>query len=282
LATLNEARFLASLPLETLDLSRNPLGSSGAARLIEGFESCHTLHTLSLQMCSITDKQLSRWDALFNTPPLLHLDVSHNKLGDDGVRHLMALAAKRQRLLTLDVGVTGGRPSTAEVMAKWLNHNQQLLVLRAEGTDCAGFGLLLGKALAKHRSLQELDVTRCNLSKQLHYVIRGAGACGAVRRLHLSQNSDDADCAAAADQDAQRGHQPLHAPVCARLRTGASSTIAAIFAYAGRADSTLEHIDIACNKLDTPSWCSTLARACSTRRRCARCTWRRRASPTKR
>jgi hypothetical protein len=101
--------------------------------LIEGFEACHTLHTLTLQMCSITDKQLSRWDALFTTPPLLHLDVSHNKLGDDGVRHLMALAAKRQRLLTLDVGVTGGRPSTAEVMAKWLNHNQQLLVLRVRG-----------------------------------------------------------------------------------------------------------------------------------------------------
>jgi Ran GTPase-activating protein (RanGAP) involved in mRNA processing and transport len=250
-ATLNEARFLASLPLETLDLSRNPLGSNGAARLIEGFEACHTLNTLALQMCSITDKQLSRWDALFGTPPLLHLDVSHNKLGDDGVRHVMALAAKRQRLLTLDIGVTGGRPSTAEVMAKWLNHNQQLLVLRCEGTDCAGFGLLLGKALAKHRSLQELDVTRCNLSKQLHYVIRGAGACGAVRRLHLSQNVMTPTAQQQLIKTLNEGisrFTHLYVRDCELARR----TIAAIFAYAGRADSTLEHIDIACNKLDTP------------------------------
>jgi Ran GTPase-activating protein (RanGAP) involved in mRNA processing and transport len=247
---LNEARFLASLPLETLDLSRNPLGNAGLARLIDGFEACHTLRTLALAMCQLTDKALSRWDALFGTPPLLHLDVSHNKLGDAGVRHLMSLAAKRQRLLSFDCGENGCRPATAEVLAKWLNHNQQLQVLRCDGNDCAGFGLLLGKALAKHRSLQELNVSRCALSKQLQYVIRGAGLCGSMRRLHLSYHALPVPAQQQLIKTLNDGFSRishLYVRDCALERRA----IAAIFTYAGRANSSLEHLDIACNDFDT-------------------------------
>jgi len=188
---LTRDEMLSKLPLEEIDVSGNSLKGGGLRALVRGLATSTTLQTFICQHCSLDAKLGERIGPLFRTASLRHLDIGYNKLGDGGVRKIMNLAAQQRQLTYFDCSATGIKSSTASVLARWLNHNTQLKVLKCAWNNLGPAGLLFGKAVAKHNSLQELDVSRTNLGKTIEFMIRGAGACISMKRVHLSQNTID-------------------------------------------------------------------------------------------
>ncbi|XP_074390441.1 tonsoku-like protein [Zonotrichia albicollis] len=91
--------------LQVLDLSLNPLGSSGGRAVAALLAQCPALVTLRLQGCGLTEPL-----TLPEPCPLRSLALSHNPLGRAGLRRLLrALPARSLRGLELAAVTSGDR-----------------------------------------------------------------------------------------------------------------------------------------------------------------------------
>ena len=120
--------------IEHLDLSRNPIGDTGASPISEAASKAAMLKTLSLYECGITSKgaeDLSR--TLAQNSSLKKLDIGWNNLGDEGISHLTEALKQNKHLKELWIGKCGMTDKGAASLASALSVNNSLKMLHIGG-----------------------------------------------------------------------------------------------------------------------------------------------------
>ena len=183
--------------LETISFRGSPLGANGATILAPALAACASLHTIGLGSTRIGDAGLRTVAQAVLQPPaasaIKHLDVSHNTIGDDGVRALVTvLKAAGVTLAALDlswnaIGTRGGR-----YLAEALKDSTvgSLAELRVSWNGLGDRGArALGDSLGSNSVLSLLDLQHNAIKDEGGKAIaKGLRANGALKTLLLDHN----------------------------------------------------------------------------------------------
>lgn len=151
-----------------LDLSMNEIGNEGAQHLAGGLRSCQCLlETLRLSQCNIEQAGCSYLAAALqkNSEHLKELDLSINKIGDDGANELFRKVdiTKLTKLEMYHCGLT--RLSCAKIGDALKSEASSLveLNLSSNNLEDEGFALLCDGMYA-WCALEKLNVSRCGIT----------------------------------------------------------------------------------------------------------------------
>ena len=143
------AAYLASsnCTLQSLYVSNNPIGDSGAQALTPGLRDNKTLLRLSAHSCGFKSAgTIATMDALSSHPSIMTLDISHSfSTGDLGMRYNWlddSISSSAINLITitkslqyLDLGISALKIPVVEEICKAAFYSSTLLVFRAWSLD---------------------------------------------------------------------------------------------------------------------------------------------------
>jgi len=189
LALLVEAMMSSDCRLKHLNLNKNGIGNKreGPHCVERLLRSNQTIEELVLSRNNISSSNMKdiahglQWNKTIR-----RLDLSHNKIGDKGVGHLMACLDEEQsscQLADLDMTFNKIGPSGAEYIGTLLNLNNRYITKLNLGLNAIGpaGAFFFGLALQYNHTLVELNLSRNN--------IQDSGASEIARGLLESNDS---------------------------------------------------------------------------------------------
>ncbi|XP_037116568.1 uncharacterized protein LOC119128357 isoform X2 [Syngnathus acus] len=243
----------SSRTLSHLDLSENKLCDHGVEALAAGLAKPQcTLQVLKLENCKLSKKSCEALASVLSSPgSLRELDLSQNKLCDDGLEALAAGLAKPQ--CTLQVLVLWNcklSKKSCEALASVLSSPGSLRELDLGCNDLCDDRLeALAAGLAKPQcTLQVLKLERCELSKKSCEALASVlSSPGNLRELDLSSNGlcdDGLEALAAGLAKPQCTLQVLELQNC-ELSKKSCEALASVLS----SSRTLSHLDLGWNDL---------------------------------
>ena len=149
--------------LEELNISDNPLGSDGIQQFMCALSANQGLKKLYIQNCKITSLSESFAEALATNEHLEVLDISGNKLCDDGIQHLAYAVRINQILKKLSLRHCSLTSLGAKSLAEMLTINKHLERLDISDNELGNDGIqYLGHALQVNQQLKSLKLWGCN------------------------------------------------------------------------------------------------------------------------
>ncbi|KAJ3107612.1 NACHT, LRR and PYD domains-containing protein 5 [Phlyctochytrium planicorne] len=173
-----EAEYVAKICaggkiLESVMLDHNAIGSSGAMLIFEAMTGSSggtpsQISSFSLRFCDIGPKAADSIALALNTSTTLaELDLSYNRLGDDGVIPVAKSLAENKSLKVLNLTANqitdrekglSTNPGTITGVLKVLDINTQQVIKAPVTTDITAVGLLCASLATENNGLTELDL----------------------------------------------------------------------------------------------------------------------------
>ena len=184
--------------LEAVDFRGSPLGAAGAAALAPRLGACTKLHTLGLGSTRIGEaglRHIMNAVLLAKGSMVTSLDLTHNSIGDDGVRALftgLKSSKESTRLAKLDLSWNGIGTRGGRYLADGLKDSAvaSLSELRVSWNGLADRGArAIGEALASNSALTLLDLQYNAIKDEgARAFAKGLRANAALKTLQLENN----------------------------------------------------------------------------------------------
>ncbi|XP_039278880.1 tonsoku-like protein [Nilaparvata lugens] len=210
--------------LQYLRLSTNCLGDSGLQALMNTLVDIPELKELDLSCCNITHYGLDHMCQFILQKNLFEalevIDMSHNRLGDDCLRHVCNLVSKLPNLHTLklrSVSLTSfkaqqdfyldqievldlssndiGREGMLDILSKLNPGRIRRLELADVGSEWVAreVAIFLGQCVPYN--LEHLDLSYCDIDDlQMNLLLKSLKMCPKLRNLQLEGNSKLSPC----------------------------------------------------------------------------------------
>ena len=234
--------------LHNLDISYNNVGEDGATFIADGLKHCH-LQTLSIGSNNIgVSGTKAIADTLKNYSSLHTLDISCNGLGENGARCLAKTLQNCSELRKLDIGCNSIGFNGAKALADVLKDfgDLQILNIGSNSIGDSGMKALVG-ALMHCRCLHTLDVSYNSLGVYSERILK---QCSSLHTLDISHNRIDVHAAEVLAKALKRCSN-LHTLNLSHNTIGAdgAKVIAANLKHCGN----LHTLDISCNNIGSHS-----------------------------
>ena len=144
--------------LLSLDISGNEDMGEMFVHIVRSLQVNSTLKDLRARKCGIANTAIV--DIVRSS--LESLDLSHNPIEDEGIKHIAQLVTNNHSLYQLNLRGCGITDRGVECLASSLEGNISLEILDILGNELTDTGLLaLGRSLKRNKALKTLNVAKC-------------------------------------------------------------------------------------------------------------------------
>ena len=144
--------------LLSLDISGNEDMGEMFVHIVRSLQVNSTLKDLRARKCGIANTAIV--DIVRSS--LESLDLSHNPIEDEGIKHIAQLVTNNHSLYQLNLRGCGITDRGVECLASSLEGNNSLEILDILGNELTDTGLLaLGRSLKRNKALKTLNVAAC-------------------------------------------------------------------------------------------------------------------------
>ncbi|CAG9310902.1 PPP1R37_1 [Blepharisma stoltei] len=160
ISSLLAGNYDGPCPLESLDISKNEIGTKGLAKLFFSLKGNTQLHTLNLEKNPFsTGLSSSCQQFLIENEHLKYLNLSGCELKSEGIHMLFTGLAKNKGLISLDISSNDIDDIGIEIIASGIAGNQNLKLLDLSSNKIKNRGgCALANAFKINRTLEDLNL----------------------------------------------------------------------------------------------------------------------------
>ena len=180
-----------NLFVEYLNLSGNSIKNEGFIALCKGLNENKSLVTLKLSHNEIEEKGIIHGLKYINNQinKLSYLDLSKNKIQDEGLIALTNQLKDFQNLSSLNISFCGFEFRSFDLLLKTLQYNRKLEILNVSGNNLKDKNFDKIKPYFPYIGIRSLNLSKCNLCDNSTLIL---GECLennlSIKKLYISEN----------------------------------------------------------------------------------------------
>eukprot|EP01104_Vermistella_antarctica_P015519 TRINITY_DN5114_c0_g1_i1.p1 TRINITY_DN5114_c0_g1~~TRINITY_DN5114_c0_g1_i1.p1 ORF type:complete len:1148 (+),score=346.07 TRINITY_DN5114_c0_g1_i1:316-3759(+) len=180
--------------IERLDLEGNPIGFRGVSKIVKSMKHNPVLTSLNFSRCGLNEKVSMFMQRMFAANnKIVHINLSHNKVGDTGMATMVVGMFRNKSLRYLDFSNTGMGAKGGSSLMKWLSGSYQVRGYNIAGNSIGtSGGNLIAKYLGQPNGLVVLNLKGCNIgAKATGGILEQIKTNKSIRTLNLAENPID-------------------------------------------------------------------------------------------